>query len=112
MDNQQHMGSTPGNKQQMVRVNYYIKSAEVRVISDDGTNFGVLKLADAIKQAKDLGLDLVEINGKSNPPVCKIIELGKFKYEEKKKQNEAKKKNVVSELKEIQARPAKNSHDI
>lgn len=112
MDNQQHMASTPGNKQQMVRVNYYIKSAEVRVISDDGTNFGVLKLADAIKQAKDLGLDLVEINGKSNPPVCKIIELGKFKYEEKKKQNEAKKKNVVSELKEIQLRPATNSHDI
>ena len=80
------------NKQQsLIRINYYIKAPEVRLIGADGANLGVVKTGEAIGKAKDLGLDLVEINGKVSPPVCKITSIGKLKYEEKKKASEAKK---------------------
>jgi len=95
-----------------IRVNPRIRVPEVLVIGPDGGKLGVLQTHEALRMAQEQGLDLVEINPKAEPPVCKILDFGKYKYEEKKKQNEAKKKNVVSELKEIQLRPATNSHDI
>jgi translation initiation factor IF-3 len=100
------------NNQYRIRVNNYIKVPQVRVILEDGTSAGVMSTRDAIKMALDQGLDLVEINPKSIPPVCKIIDYGKFKYDEKKKQNEAKKNQKVQELKEITFRPNTDENDL
>ena len=99
-------------KQQSVRVNWLIKAPEVRCISETGTNLGVMKTVEAITKARELGVDLIEINGKSSPPVCKLMEIGKFKYEEKKHANEAKKNAVVVETKEIQVRGVTGQHDL
>jgi translation initiation factor IF-3 len=99
-------------KQQSIRVNWLIKAESVRVISETGENLGVMRTVDAITKAKAEGSDLIEINGKSNPPVCKIQQLGKFKFDEKKKASQLKKTAVVSELKELQLRPGTSDHDI
>ena len=107
------MSNNPNNKQQLqVRVNWYIKSPEVRVIDEGGTNIGILKIGDAIKKAKDVGMDLIEVNGKSNPPVAKIQELGKWKFDEKKRANIAKKAQFVCETKELQIRPTTSENDL
>jgi translation initiation factor IF-3 len=85
---------------------------EVRVVAEDGSNLGVLPTEDALRRAQEKGLDLVEVNPKGTPPVCKILDFGKYKYEEKKKQREAKRKQTVVEVKEIKLRPKTDDHDL
>jgi len=84
---------------------------QVRVIGDDGEQFGVMDTRDAIRRAREVGMDLVEVAPNADPPVCKIIDFGKFQYEAKKKANEAKKKQVVITVKEVKFRPGTDVHD-
>jgi translation initiation factor IF-3 len=84
---------------------------QVRVIGDDGEQFGVMDTRDAIRTARQQGMDLVEVAPNAEPPVCKIIDYGKFQYEAKKKANEAKKKQVVITVKEVKFRPGTDLHD-
>jgi translation initiation factor IF-3 len=84
---------------------------QVRVIGEDGEQFGVMDTRDAIRTAREQGMDLVEVAPNAEPPVCKIIDYGKFQYEAKKKANEAKKKQVVITVKEIKFRPGTDEHD-
>jgi len=84
---------------------------QVRVITDEGEQFGVMDTRDAIREARNRGLDLVEVSPNAEPPVCKIIDFGKFQYEAKKKANEAKKKQVVVTVKEVKFRPGTDVHD-
>ena len=93
------------------RINSQIRNEEVRVLLDDGEQLGVMKTQDAINVAKDRKMDLVEIAPNNNPPVCKIIDYGKFKYQEQKKKNEAKKKQKTIETKELKLRPGTGDHD-
>lgn len=85
---------------------------EVRVIDDKGNQLGVLPTREALALAKDRGLDLVEVAPEARPPVCKILDYGKLKYEKKKKEQEAKKKAVTIDVKEIQLRPNIEDHDL
>ena len=93
------------------RSNNRITSPDVQVIGNDGQNLGILNLSDAINRAKDLGLDLIEIAPNARPPVCKIMDMGKYKYDAQKKANKAKKKQKKIELKEIKLRPVTEIHD-
>ena len=93
------------------RINSQIRNEEVRVLLDDGEQLGVMTKNEAIDIAKGRGLDLVEIAPNNKPPVCKIVDYGKFKYQEQKKKNEAKKKQKVIETKEIKIRPGTGEHD-
>jgi len=93
------------------RANYRINSQEVQVIASTGENLGIMTTSKAISIAKEKGLDLIEIAPNANPPVCKIIDMGKFKYEAQKKANKAKKKQKKIELKEIKLRPVTEVHD-
>ena len=93
------------------RANNRIDSLEVQVISSEGQNLGILSTKEALYLAEQEGLDLIEIAPKANPPVCKIIDMGKYKYELQKKANKAKKKQKISELKEIKLRPSTEIHD-
>jgi len=93
------------------KANERIRAPEVQVISSDGTNLGTLATREAINIAKQEGLDLIEISPNANPPVCKIIDIGKYKYELQKKANKAKKKQKVINLKEIKLRPVTEIHD-
>jgi translation initiation factor IF-3 len=94
-----------------VRVNERIRCREVRVIDEDGQMIGVMSPQQATDLARQRGYDLVEIAPQAEPPVCRIIDFGKFLYEQKKKAHEAKKKQVVIEVKEIKFRPATDEHD-
>jgi translation initiation factor IF-3 len=94
------------------RINMRIRVPEVRVIGADGSMLGVLATHEAQRMAREAGLDLVEVNPKAFPPVCKVMDFGKFKYEEKKRTNEAKKRQAVVELKEIKLRPKTDVHDL
>ena len=93
------------------RTNHRIKSIEVQVINSNGENLGVLPIKKAIEEAKNQGLDLIEISPKANPPVCKIMDMGKYKYDAQKKANKAKKKQKKIDLKEIKLRPVTEVHD-
>ena len=93
------------------RSNNRISSPEVQVISSDGENLGTLNTNEAISMAKNQGLDLIEIAPNANPPVCKIMDMGKFKYDAQKKANQAKKKQKIVSLKEIKLRPGTETHD-
>ncbi|MGC3999142.1 MAG: translation initiation factor IF-3 [Anaeromyxobacter sp.] len=93
------------------RTNRRIKAREVRVVGPEGDQLGVLPIEQALARAQELGMDLVEVSPMAKPPVCKIMDYGKFKYLEKKKQNEAKKKQVVVQLKEVKLRPRTEEHD-
>ena len=93
------------------RSNNRITSRDVQVIGHDGENLGILNLNDAINRAKDVGLDLIEIAPNTKPPVCKIMDMGKYKYDAQKKANKAKKKQKKIELKEIKLRPVTEVHD-
>jgi len=95
-----------------IRVNHRIRVPEVRVVLDDGSQLGVMPTSEALKQAEGRGLDLVEVNPKSMPPVCKILDFGRYKYEEKKRQSEAKRKQTIVELKEVKLRPKTDDHDL
>jgi len=84
---------------------------EVRVIGDDGEQLGILNTREAIRMAREKGLDLVEVAATADPPVCRIIDFGKFQYENSKKQKEAKKKQVTITVKEVKFRPGTDDHD-
>ena len=92
-------------------MNQFITPAEVRLIDETGENVGVRGTEEAIQMARDAGLDLVEISPNSDPPVCKILDFGKFKYEEQKKANVARKKQQTIDIKEIKMRPGIDVHD-
>ena len=98
-------------KRDLHKINNFINSEEVRVILDDGEQLGVMKKNEAIDIAKARSMDLVEIAPNNKPPVCKIVNYGKFKYQEQKKKNEAKKKQKVIETKELKIRPGTGVHD-
>ena len=100
-----------GTQNRDARTNRRIKAREVRVIGPEGEQLGVLPVEQALARAQELGMDLVEVSPLAKPPVCKIMDYGKFKYTEKKKQSEAKKKQVVVQLKEVKLRPRTEEHD-
>ena len=91
--------------------NNRINSPEVQVIASSGENLGILNTNEAISMAKEEGLDLIEIAPNARPPVCKIIDIGKYKYDAQKKANQAKKKQKKIEVKEIKLRPVTETHD-
>ena len=93
------------------KANERIRATEVQVISSDGKNLGTLSTREAINIAKQEGLDLIEISPNANPPVCKIIDIGKYKYDQQKKAHKAKKKQKIMNLKEIKLRPVTEIHD-
>ena len=101
----------PRHRTMEPRVNRRIRVPDVRVILEDGEQLGVLATQDALRRAESMGLDLVEVSPTAKPPVCKIMDYGKFKYQQKRKANEAKKKQQVIELKEIKFRPKTDVHD-
>jgi translation initiation factor IF-3 len=93
------------------KANERIRALEVQVIGSDGKNLGTLATQEAINIARQEGLDLIEISPNANPPVCKIIDIGKYKYDLQKKANKAKKKQKIINLKEIKLRPVTEIHD-
>jgi translation initiation factor IF-3 len=97
---------------QRVRINNFIKAPELRVITDEGENLGVITLAEALTQAKARNLDLIEISPNATPPVAKIMDYGKFQYDEKKKQKVAKSRTQTSELKNVQVKIGTGEHDL
>jgi len=95
-----------------VRVNREIRAKEVRVIDSEGKQLGILPLVEALRAAANADLDLVEVSPKSEPPVCRIMDFGKFKYQQSKKAHDAKKKQAVVHLKEVKLRPKTEEHDL
>jgi len=104
--------SVPSQQQYRQRINKYIRVPQIRVILADGSNGGIMNTQEALKLAQDQSLDLIEINPKAVPPVCRIADHGKLKYEEKKKLAEAKKNQQVQELKELTFRPNTDENDL
>jgi translation initiation factor IF-3 len=98
-------------KREGPRINEDIEVSEVRLVAEDGEQVGVVSLDLALQRAADAGLDLVEVSPNAEPPVCKIIDYGKLKYQEQKKKNEARKKQKTIEVKEIKLRPNIDTHD-
>jgi len=94
-----------------VNINEHIRAAEVRVISDDGDQLGIVPLAEALNAAREAGLDLVEVAPEAAPPVCRIMDFGRYKYQLSKKSAESRKKSSVIEIKEVKFRPKTGEHD-
>ncbi|MFA6078426.1 MAG: translation initiation factor IF-3 [Candidatus Omnitrophota bacterium] len=94
-----------------IRINLRIRAKEVRVIDNEGNQLGVLTVPDAVKKAEEVGLDLVEIAPSAIPPVCRIMDYSRYKYEQEKKEKEAHKKQKVVHLKEIRFGPKIGEHD-
>ncbi len=94
-----------------VRINHRIRAREVRVIDHDGRQAGIMTVSDALELARRAGLDLVEIAASADPPVCRIVDFGKFKYQEAKKEKDSKKHHHANKVKEIQLRPRIEPHD-
>ncbi|MFU8819123.1 MAG: translation initiation factor IF-3 [Desulfurivibrio sp.] len=94
------------------RINQQIRCEEIRLIDADGGQLGIMSPREALVQAEETGLDLVEVSPTAKPPVCRIMDYGKFRYELSKKQQEAKKKQTVVEVKEIKLRPKTEKHDL
>ena len=92
-------------------MNDRIRADEIRLIGADGENVGVVSPARALEMAEEVGLDLVEISPNANPPVCKIMDFGKYKYEQQKREAEARKKQKTIEVKEVKFRPNTDIHD-
>ena len=104
--------STKRVKQDQTRVNKGIRANEVRVIGSDGEQIGVVSIAEALRIAEGEALDLVEVSPDAKPPVCKIMDHGKYKYELTKKKQEAKRKQKSVQIKEIKVRPKTDDHDL
>ena len=101
-----------GRRNDEPRVNRRIRVPEVRVVmEEDGEQLGILSTPVALARAEDLGLDLVEVSPNARPPVCKIMDYGRYKYQQKRKANEAKKKQQQVEVKEVKFRPKTDKHD-
>ena len=94
-----------------VRRNDQIRAREVRVIGAEGEQIGILPKQEALALAREAGLDLVEVAANAEPPVCRIMDFGKFKYEQQKKKQDAKKRQAVVQVKEIKVRPKTDEHD-
>lgn len=99
------------NQQNHIRINGRIRAQQVRVVADDNKQLGVLALGEALKLARGLGVDLVEVSGKADPPVCRLVDFGRFKYEQSKKDKENKKHQHANKVKEVQLRPVTDPHD-
>ena len=95
-----------------IRVNHFIKAPQLRVITSDSENLGVITLDQAMKEAQARGMDLIEISPNATPPVAKIMDYGKFQYDEKKKQKVAKSKTHTTEIKNIQVKIGTGDHDL
>jgi len=98
--------------QDRIHVNQSIRAAEVRVIDPEGNQIGIVPISKALSAAADFGLDLVEVSPNANPPVCKIMDYGRYKYEQTKKKQVAKKKQSTFQVKEIKVRPKTGEHDL
>ena len=98
-------------KREGPRINEDIEVSEVRLVAEDAEQLGIVSLEAALQRAADAGMDLVEVSPNASPPVCKIIDYGKLKYQEQKKKNEARKKQKTIEVKEIKLRPNIDTHD-
>ena len=96
----------------MTNINRNIQAKEVRLIDSDGQQAGIVALDEALQIAEDTGLDLVEVAPNSNPPVCRIMDYGKFRYQQAKKTKDAKKKQTIIQVKEVKLRPKTEEHDI
>lgn len=105
------MRAAPEREQSGPRMNEAIRVKDVRLIDETGQNVGVVSYEDAMARATTAGLDLVEISPDADPPVCKILDYGKFKYQEQKKAAEARKRQKIVEIKEIKMRPSIDDHD-
>ncbi len=99
-------------KKNKVRVNERIYADQIRLIDENKNQVGVVKVPEGLRLAEEAGLDLVEISPKAKPPVCKIMDYGKYKYEEKKKAQQARKKHQVIKVKELRMRPNIGDHDL
>lgn len=93
------------------KINEEIQSSQVRLVDEDGEMVGVVDFDEALNRAKSAGLDLVEVSPDAEPPVCKILDFGRFKFEQKRKQNDGKKKQKTVQVKEIKLRPTIDKHD-
>ncbi len=104
----------PGNRptEERVRVNHEIRVRQVRVIDDEGGQLGIMAPRDAMREAEERGLDLVEVAPKASPPVCKIMDYGKYKYEQKRRARESRKHQHVVSVKEVKVRPKIDPHDL
>ncbi|MCK4691176.1 MAG: translation initiation factor IF-3 [Desulfuromonadales bacterium] len=94
-----------------VNINSAIKARQVRVIDDEGGQLGILVTSEALRLAEEQGLDLVEVSPQAEPPVCRIMDYGKYKYQQAKRASEARKKQVKVEIKEVKMRPKTDDHD-
>jgi len=103
---------TIGKKSDDVRINERIRSKVIRLISAEGGQLGIVSLREALEAAKDEGLDLVEVAPNSDPPVCRVMDYGKFRYQASKKVQEARKKSRGGQMKEIKLRPHTEDHDL
>ncbi len=95
-----------------IRINKAIRVNEVRLIEDEGSSGSILPIQEALRIAEDLGLDLIEVAPNAKPPVCKILDFGKYKYEMEKKQRESKRNQTLVKLKEIRMQPKIEKHDL
>jgi translation initiation factor IF-3 len=105
------MRAAPEREQSGPKMNEAIRARDVRLIDENGQNVGVVSRQDALARATEAGLDLVEISPDADPPVAKILDYGKFKYQEQKKAAEARKRQKIVEIKEIKMRPSIDDHD-
>ncbi|MFZ9596251.1 MAG: translation initiation factor IF-3 [Bdellovibrionia bacterium] len=105
-------GPVPNQNKDEHRLNERIRVPQVRLIDEKGNQVGIVPTYEALQMARDRGLDLMEVSPNAQPPVCKICDYGKFKYEKKKKEQLAKKKQTVIKVKEIQLRPQTEEHDL
>lgn len=99
------------SQEERTRINNQIRAREVRVIDDDGSQLGIMPLQEALRICEDKGLDLVEVASTSRPPVCRVMDYGKYKYNQKKKQQGAKRKQAGQQMKEVKLRPKTEEHD-
>ena len=105
------MTNAPVREDDGPRINEDIRTKEVRLIDENGENCGIVPIREALSRAEDAGLDLIEISPQAAPPVCKILDYGKYKYEAQKRKAEAKKNQKVVSIKELKLRPMIDTHD-
>lgn len=111
-NNRGQRGPVQKNTNEKFAINNQIRAIEVRLIDENGEQVGIVNLRDALRRADDAGLDLVEISPNAKPPVCKILDYGKLKYQEQKKAAEARKKTQAREIKELRVRYSTDKHDL
>ncbi|MDR1578416.1 MAG: translation initiation factor IF-3 [Deltaproteobacteria bacterium] len=104
-------GKRKDSDNKRVNINGMIRAHQVRVITDEGEQMGILSLSQALASAAEAGLDLVEVAPEADPPVCRIMDFGRYKYQQSKKTSESRKKSTVIEIKEIKFRPKTDEHD-